>query len=322
MTYFAFNSAFDINAVNFHAGFLPGHVAVTLPQVTIPIPGIDFSFLSVPIHIPDQQVVIDHVVVDQWGGSNVLSYGGSDLSPNLNGLPIGGTMDYMTISSSSQPAFTAVGFAVGGTDFAAAAQSASNTDDIALVQSMFTGNDLVVLSSGADAVNTGAGRDFVEDLGGSDTITAGAGADLIVSGTGDDLVYGGLGKDVLFDGAGNDRLYGGRGSDLIWSGPGDDTQGGGAGADAFVFAAGEGSDVVTDFAVGVDKLLIFGPPHQLSDLQISQHGANTTISFNGETVTLRNVDHATLTAKDFVFNLTDWLSQAVNDFFNGWDYIG
>ena len=321
MTYFAFNTAFDINAVNFNAGFQPGHIAVTLPNVTIPIPGFEFTILSDTIQIPAQQVVIDQVVVDQWGGNNVLSVGGSGLNPGFNGPPTAGTMDYLTISSSLQPSFTALGFAVSGADFGAAAHSASNTDDIALVQSMFTGNDLVVLSTGADVINVGAGRDLVSDPGGADTINAGAGGDLVLSGSGDDLVHGGAGNDVLIDTSGNDRLFGGRGQDFIWSGTGNDTQGGGAGADTFVFSAGDGRDVVTDFQLGVDKMLILGPPSHMSDLTITQTGANTTISFDGETMVLRHVDHTQLTDADFTFNATGALTAAWHDFFTGWTYI-
>lgn len=49
--------------------------------------------------------------------------------------------------------------------------------------------------------------------------------------------------------AGADRIYGRRGDDVLDGGEGDDFLDGGAGADAFVFSAGDGHDVIADFAV-------------------------------------------------------------------------
>ncbi len=61
-------------------------------------------------------------------------------------------------------------------------------------------------------------------------ISAGAPANSIV---------GGSGNDSFFGGAGNDTLYGGKGNDTLI---------GGAGADVFLYASGDGSDIITDYA--------------------------------------------------------------------------
>src|SRR5205085_6440805 len=49
---------------------------------------------------------------------------------------------------------------------------------------------------------------------------------------------------------GNDSLYGGAGADTLNGGAGNDILSGGGGNDTFVYAAGGGQDVVTDFAAG------------------------------------------------------------------------
>ena len=132
-----------------------------------------------------------------------------------------------------------------------------------------------VLVTGATSVNTGVtsvngngvtsywyertwtvtGNGNVMDLRLQDTTsgTADAGGihlDLvrIVSGTDN-------GNDILDGGSGNDRLYGGSGDDILT---------GGAGADKFVFSmrgidgtsGNDGNDVITDFTLGTDKIIL------------------------------------------------------------------
>ena len=70
----------------------------------------------------------------------------------------------------------------------------------------------------------------------------------MVGGKGKDTLNGGDGADTLEGGKGNDILIGGNGNDSLWGGKGNDTLTGGEGYDTFVFRAGEGSDVITDFS--------------------------------------------------------------------------
>lgn len=94
--------------------------------------------------------------------------------------------------------------------------------------------------TGAQA--TGHGNDrliSIENLLGSafnDRLTGNAGANRL---------NGGAGKDTLIGGAGNDTLIGGAGADILT---------GGAGADHFVFNSTAGSDRITDFRSGVDRM--------------------------------------------------------------------
>ena len=150
------------------------------------------------------------------------------------------------------------------------------------------GNDKLYADGGADTVNGGAGNDLVTGgngdnrlLGGAggDTINAGSGNDTVVGGNGADraalgggadrfidngqggangrdTVFGGAGNDTIHGGGGNDRLLGGNGHDEITGGRGHDVMTGGAGRDDFIFNVGNGSDEITDFHKGSDRLML------------------------------------------------------------------
>ncbi len=60
-------------------------------------------------------------------------------------------------------------------------------------------------------------------------------------------VDAGSGDDVILAGAGNDSVDAGSGDDRIEGGAGDDVLTGGSGHDVFVFAAGFGKDMISDF---------------------------------------------------------------------------
>ena len=123
------------------------------------------------------------------------------------------------------------------------------------------GNDVLVAGDGKDMLDGDAGDDTLLAGGGNGMVDAGAGNDRVVAGDGNDIVEGGSGNDVLMGGAGNDALHGGAGNDTLNGGSGNDTLNGGAGndvltggsgGDTFVFAAGSGRDVVTDFQAGAE----------------------------------------------------------------------
>ena len=84
-------------------------------------------------------------------------------------------------------------------------------------------------------------------------------------------------------GAGNDALYGG------------------AGADVFIFNAGDGSDKVYDFLNGTDRFQIGAAAEAFSDVRIIDSSKNVIIQFSDVSITLANVDHTVIGAKDFIF---------------------
>jgi len=109
------------------------------------------------------------------------------------------------------------------------------------------------------------------------------------------FLYGNAGNNKMTGGAGIDRLDGGRGDDVLT---------GGGSADQFVFKAGCGKDVITDFVDGADKIDLqnYKGIDAFGDLDVKKTGNHLVIELGGDdTVTLRNFDKADLSAADFMF---------------------
>ena len=99
--------------------------------------------------------------------------------------------------------------------------------------------------TGDDVLNGDAGADALWGGDGDDRLSGGDGGDILNGGAGADTLDGGAGSDSLQGGAGNDRLDGGTGNDRLTGGDGDDV---------FRFTPREGSDRITDFGNGTDRL--------------------------------------------------------------------
>jgi len=124
-----------------------------------------------------------------------------------------------------------------------------------------TGNELdnrIVGSGGSDHIFGMDGNDLVQGVNGDDWISGGNGDDDLRGDVGNDTIFGDAGADKLIGGAGADVLIGGAGDDLLEGGEGADVLTGGDGSDAFQFrqeALGAG-DVITDFGVGADRIVL------------------------------------------------------------------
>lgn len=166
-----------------------------------------------------------------------------------------------------------------------------------------------------EEIITGASHDLIKGYGGDDIIRSGfgidiacghAGNDFINTGADRDLAYGGLGNDTILGGAGQDWLRGGsdddvingeQDSDQIEGGWGNDTLTGGAGADVFVFAVDgrDWGDVITDFQVGTDKLVLGDVDNGFrgfKGITLSESNNDAVISYNGNYILLRDVTMA------------------------------
>ena len=166
-----------------------------------------------------------------------------------------------------------------------------------------------------DIIAGGLGDDLIFGLGGDDILRgdlnlrdpqddAPGGNDTIFGGAGDDRIGGKSGNDELFGGAGNDTIWGDDGDDLIFGGLGDDVLIGdndsaGAGSDTFVLVAGEGTDRIVDFEVGIDFIGLTGLT--FGSLSFTTLGKDTLISAGTENLAIvQGVAAADLTENVFV----------------------
>lgn len=112
------------------------------------------------------------------------------------------------------------------------------------------GDDLIVGEDGNDYLVGGAGLNVMDGGAGVDAIEGGSDRDIIGGKAGNDVIRAGAGADYVDGGADSDALFGDDGEDLIIGGTGNDVLTGGAGSDVFLFQAGDGSDIITDFVAG------------------------------------------------------------------------
>ena len=167
------------------------------------------------------------------------------------------------------------------------------------------GDDVLEGGDDDDALHGGGGHD--ELYGDDDDSGAASGDDLLDGGSGDDILYGDGGDDVLEGGADDDTLDGGAGLDALYGDGGVDSLTGGTGADTFVFAAGDGTDTITDFfpeeGDRID-LSAFAGLKGFASLKLTADGSTTILDLRahgGGTVRLEGIAVADLLAADFLW---------------------
>ncbi len=201
---------------------------------------------------------------------------------------------------------------VAGVDGSTTVTGTENADtlvgtDAAEVFEGLGGDDLIAGGLGDDFILGGGGDDVLRgdrnsrstqdgEPGGDDVIYGGAGDDRIGGKAGNDTLYGDEGDDVIYGDDGDDLLYGGKGNDTLIG----DNFSKGSGSDTFVLAAGEGTDTILDFEIGIDFIglaagLSFG------QLEIVQSGKDTAIQFADEILAqLTGITTSDLTMSHFV----------------------
>ena len=163
------------------------------------------------------------------------------------------------------------------------------------------GNDTVAGDLGHDLLLGGLGNDIVR--GDRNFRPPGGkigGDDLMFGGEGDDRLGGKGGNDWLVGGSGHDAMWGDDGFDVLYGGPGNDTLtgddfSGGTGDDIFVLSLGEGTDRITDFGNGNDRILLLDCL-TFEQLTLQRVGRNTRIRVGNETLAVvrgrRNLSEA------------------------------
>lgn len=158
-----------------------------------------------------------------------------------------------------------------------------------------TGNSLNNFIGGNDLDNVLNGHD------GKDRIVGRDGNDIIDGGDGYDTLNLDRGNDTVMGGGGTDKIYGNDGDDRLIGGAGNDTLDGGSGADVFVFAEGDGEDIVFGFTHGVDHVEIAG--FTFDDLTIKARGSGCEISYgdSGDSAYFAKTGNYILDTNDIVF---------------------
>ncbi|WP_410825811.1 choice-of-anchor I family protein [Methylobacterium sp. sgz302003] len=168
------------------------------------------------------------------------------------------------------------------------------------------GNDLLFGDDGDDGVYGEAGDDRLYGGTGRDLLSGDAGNDQLFGEQEADVLLGGAGADYLSGGVGDDQLFGGEGADLLFGNAGNDALAGGLGSDVFALGRGDGSDVIRDFVTGGSErdVIAFngGVFASFAAVQAAtrQEGSDAVIAYGtGDTVTLQNVEAASLSAANF-----------------------
>ena len=190
------------------------------------------------------------------------------------------------------------------------------------------GNDRLYGKGGADALIGGAGKDMLIGGAGADDLHGGTGNDTAgymdaMAGVVADLqggarqsgdakgdrfsdvenLAGSRFSDLLYGDGNANRIVGGDGADRLTGRGGNDRLTGGAGTDLFVFHTGSGRDVVTDFEVGVDHLVIKGWGFGTEDEVLNgffQNGRHAVLESGEGRLTLLDVQVDDLSVGDII----------------------
>ena len=152
------------------------------------------------------------------------------------------------------------------------------------------GNDRLIGDAGNDTLRGGDGNDWLDGGVGTDRLEAGNGDDTLIGGEGNDFLDGGAGRDTLQGGDGNDTLIGGAGDDFLAGGKGSDRLDGGGGGNRYLFAKGDGQDVIIDTYDEVVTIYVSELP--LDELVFRRDGNNLVVTFlnsPGDQLTLNSL---------------------------------
>ncbi len=173
-----------------------------------------------------------------------------------------------------------------------------------LPDGQFLTSDHIIVSSDTIAAHlqgSNADQLIYETGSGNVTITGGTGINLLFAGSGNDTLLGGPNRDYLFGGSGTDILSAGAGNNYLEPGTG--------AAKLLLAAADSASDLIANFKVGIDHLVVTdlaGHPATAPEISAIIAGATTNASGAAvlhlsatHDVTLQNIVAGQLTSSLF-----------------------
>ena len=280
-------------------------VTVTLPTTD---DGSQFTFTAAadPNGTPgDGDETPEMVVFDAATEAEVMNWRGTSESP--------------TLQTTAQRAPDATNPGAGGTYLVREDDEEPATKDYA-EGDILASIENVTGSRGVDTITGDGVRNVIKGGGGNDTLNGGAENDKLYGEAGNDVLGARdtnsdgtidlteIGDDMLNGGTGNDTLNGGAGDDTLVGGAGDDDLTGGAGTDTFVFAPGNGDDVITaDFTSATGTITSFSSTATVDKIDLSAFGikegdmaglistraGNTVIDlsdYGGGTITIQDIN--------------------------------
>jgi Ca2+-binding RTX toxin-like protein len=145
--------------------------------------------------------------------------------------------------------------------------------------------DAVRFHDGTTLDRAALNQQFVaQGTAGNDSLRAFPTGNVLHGFGGRDTLIGGLGNDTLHGDDGDDTLTGGAGADTLVGGAGNDWLTGGFGNNTYVFARGDGEDIIwetTDVTPGKLNTLEFAAGIAPSDILLSQHNGRFRFGIAG-----------------------------------------
>ena len=193
------------------------------------------------------------------------------------------------------------------------------------------GDDTLAGEAGFDLLQGGEGNDSLDGGLDDDALLGDAGDDALIGGEGFDDLTGGAGDDALFGGDGEDVLVGGEGADLLDGGTGNDALNGGSGNDVYVYAAGSGSDTITESESTIstaDTLRLLGlSPSEVGFRRFATHsvleiaGSTDTVTLSETTFQTSQVVERVEFNDGTIWNQVDIALQTINVGTEGNDFL-
>lgn len=177
---------------------------------------------------------------------SIKGFGTDSISGTITGYSYGTIANVMADDLAFTPVQTITGIKLNALTTIMAMEESGSFD--ALGSGLYSGNDSITGTDGADTLDAGAGNDKLYGLAGNDTLSGGEGNDLIEGGAGADNIGGGAGNDTIYGYTqvsvenaedGNDSMNGRGGNDTIYGGTGNDSMNGSAGNDKLYGGTGD-----------------------------------------------------------------------------------